>query len=1282
MSDDQLTDLQELIINSFPSPIAINYKRILSKDTYQDKVRQLILTFEFTMRALALVLISQYLLIDREKITDSKLNKLLREKLPRPSLGSWVEIIFTTLGVYKDHRDLLFINELHDAYWDDKNQKPRKGIRDLFDKLVIIRNRLAHELPPSNETEWQILFQESHNLLIKILEFLQFVSRYELIFIKEQSKTGMRFQIYKGQTIIEGEALVKIGEENKGDNWFYLSKITQKERRYLKLYPFLIAWEKDIDLTIEGIQNDAALLDKFSSSSIYYLATLLWKNFSREDEGLLADFFYNYEKSLDRKKSGVLSWENLRTTTQEITRQNIGDSIKKYNPALYLDRGEIRRVFEDFLTSDKTCLVITGKSGVGKTNFVMATIDAFREDQGVCILAFNGARLPTDDTLSELFKKELENRIELTSRTSPRKDDVWEILSTTSGMVDKQVIVFIDALNENPNAAVVLQKIDLLVGSSPYPWLKFVITSRPESWRVMNRKLKLAEHRYYWQHGEEEMGVELKEFSQTDPVSLTINIDKFSRDEANLAYQKYKTVFGLRTDYDDLTIEVRHALRDPLVLRLIAEIYKNAIIPPTLRINQIYADFVDALISSGRLAKKDVHFINREIVSRMANNFTNILSEDAVLSEKGLYEAVFNTDTLSNGEQINQSFENLINAEIIAPLPLTGSTNVSFKYERFYDYFLGEYYYQQYHNSPEKQNQYQKLVETIRAHSFLWGAVKNALIMEIESWQDELIFQLACQSNQTSQELAIATLTEYGQSNSNNQNLIKLLRRLLAVYKEHLGFGGRVRSYFSNKPTQKLDQISRSAAMTALEVARRLMLSNILEEAVQDLSQPVRVIAMRNIYYYWRINKSAGFDLFNRLAERTMSKVGIPQTSVIEACLGISILMMAHYNPNSEDGQEVGLKILNAWRRISRRLLLISETETAGHKFLKSAIRAFVINIIVRFVVSTQENFPPSRPSYITDVALFFESESKIKQRYERLADFFGSPINFSEINDDVLKAVPENDALTCFLVWLILITEGARNKENVLPLTERVAKLTLEQPTTGILASNIVHTIGRIALSQSSIDDNIYNLYINTAKNFLIKTRGFFYSNRGSRHSNLSLGEYGSILAARKNPEDANLYDHFLKIAVNDMDWEFFDALMHDLTGVAHNNPRKVLESLETLFPIKNNEVLIKVAISLSTIRIYHPDLVDDFLYNIDISSELYQHISRIEIKEDPWFHLLQAASATIILNLMETPEIRNEFAWIMKRATKEKNLGKLLNIMIKRIVNKITGDVIFNIS
>src|SRR6185369_342378 len=142
-----------------------------------------------------------------------------------------------------------------------------------------------------------------------------------------------------------------------------------------------------------------------------------------------------------------------------------------------------------------------------------------------------------------------------------------------------------------------------------------------------------------------------------------------------------------------------------------------------------------------RLHPEDVVFLQNELIPRMAAKVDNALSEDEILEDKALYEAIFNTDILSNNRKVNQSYANLVDAEILVTPSQTGSLGIAFKYERFYDYFLGEYYYKKYHHTSDMQVQYQQLAESIRTHPFLWGAVKNALVSELEAGQEDLLYQ-------------------------------------------------------------------------------------------------------------------------------------------------------------------------------------------------------------------------------------------------------------------------------------------------------------------------------------------------------------------------------------------------------------------------------------------------------------------------------------------------------------------------------------------------------------
>ena len=91
-------ELVQIILNEFPFPIAVSYQKIIDQETWKEKVESAVRVFDYLLRTLCLVVISQYLVYDRGKdFSDSDLNEKLRSKLPTASFGIWFDILFSTL---------------------------------------------------------------------------------------------------------------------------------------------------------------------------------------------------------------------------------------------------------------------------------------------------------------------------------------------------------------------------------------------------------------------------------------------------------------------------------------------------------------------------------------------------------------------------------------------------------------------------------------------------------------------------------------------------------------------------------------------------------------------------------------------------------------------------------------------------------------------------------------------------------------------------------------------------------------------------------------------------------------------------------------------------------------------------------------------------------------------------------------------------------------------------------------------------------------------------------
>jgi hypothetical protein len=318
-------ELDELILQEFPRPIAVNYCRLLEMQDWQKKTEHCLRVFEFGLRTMALGVISQYLIRDADKVNDPYLNRLLLDKLPgKASLGTWQQIFFTTLRAYQGERGLFFMPELYDFYWDTQREPHRrkKGVEDSFTWLVQTRNDLAHRLGPSMPEEWEDLFHETFRHLRELLKRFTFLQKYDLIRVVGQQGNYYEYMVCTGLEIILASSPLHTKAELE-PGWFYLSR---DNKSFLQLHPLLIFWEEaepGLSTEIEASRTqDAAIYDSFTKDAVNYLATVLWKVVS--DKRAVADFvrvlYYTIQEvKLKRRKAGKLSWLLLKKVSGNLT---------------------------------------------------------------------------------------------------------------------------------------------------------------------------------------------------------------------------------------------------------------------------------------------------------------------------------------------------------------------------------------------------------------------------------------------------------------------------------------------------------------------------------------------------------------------------------------------------------------------------------------------------------------------------------------------------------------------------------------------------------------------------------------------------------------------------------------------------------------------------------------------------------------------------------------------------------------------------------------------------
>src|SRR5258708_4139050 len=807
-------DFNEFIVANMPYLIAVNYQRLLEAQQPQEQVKLILHIYNLGLRALTINLVSQYLIRDKENMDDVYLSELLREKFDHLTTGAWEEIFFTALRAYEGKQDLFFMPELHDFYWDTTTlpYRKRNEVKPPFDRLTQATLELEEKrLLPQDEPGWKVLAEELRGHLQHILRSLSFLGKYDLIRVLDQNDEVYAFELHKGTHISTVQRpLPKHTKLTHG--WFYLQAGAED---FLRLDPWVMFWERKPEEN-ELVPASIGVYDRMFYERLRYL--LATPGQTRDDNQRVKEFIaliYDTiaEARRRRQEADKLTWVQLCDLCEKITQRRMATVQLKYRKELYLQREHVRQQLETFLADpEKRGFVLVGKSGVGKSNFLLAFSEELEQSRGdVCILMYDGAnlRISSTSTITGIISQDFSDRVHLSGR---QVQQVWQEIDKIDGIKERVVILCVDAINENPEPTELLRQLDELV-QSPWSWLKIVLSSRPETWRGIKRGVKLAEKFYYREQGTETVGVELEPFSYSE------RMEPFTRQELPEVYANYQRKFQLQTPYKTLSNELRETLRDPLHLWLLARTYQGQAFPGEVKISALIEQYVNTLHVRTPLQRDDLQFLEHELVPLMVGrgHYSNVITAaDLDAAGGALYNLVFSDQVLSDGRRMNQSFLRLVDADILVQQNVRSEHQIAlqFKYERFYEYFVGKRIAQLSASQPNRSSFFVEMIEATSSTPFLWGAVRNALAQEMKERGPDLLVHLCFTDQQRVKEMLVHVFVYLGQD---DQMLVETpLKRLIPAEKKASEVQ-KIRQVVG-KPAEEADLRTRNARKIAIEV--------------------------------------------------------------------------------------------------------------------------------------------------------------------------------------------------------------------------------------------------------------------------------------------------------------------------------------------------------------------------------------------------------------------------------------------------------------------------------
>lgn len=401
-------------------------------------------------------------------------------------------------------------------------------------------------------------------------------------------------------------------------------------------------------------------------------------------------------------------------------------SSKKYNPELYVKRESLNKAFTEWEQGESPVFAIIAPSGYGKTNFMCAKCEEMSSSHFALFYSAgrftNGlAHAIKDDFIWE-FHRDRETF------------QVFERLDTIARSAGKKILVFVDAIDENPVGikAIKNELLDIIAKLRKYQNIRLVFSCKLFDWPYVitdgNQSFNLLAEAI-------NPACAHPETRSTSPDSgrIGFHFAEFTNEELREAITKYKSAYSVEGEFYG---ELLEESRNPLMLRFISEIYGGGRekLPTSISRPELFTLYLQRKlepIENQNLAE----IILTKIASLVFTSGIRYVPKDQIIS------------ILPWSESYDRVLQNLFRLGILSKTYADEIENIGFEFNKFLLYFY-VFKTKKFHALSLEQQVVlaQELIKTsigIEALDFYLVAVSqdvaHKFLLEIASWDFPLL---------------------------------------------------------------------------------------------------------------------------------------------------------------------------------------------------------------------------------------------------------------------------------------------------------------------------------------------------------------------------------------------------------------------------------------------------------------------------------------------------------------------------------------------------------------
>ncbi len=344
---------------------------------------------------------------------------------------------------------------------------------------------------------------------------------------------------------------------------------------------------------------------------------------------------------------------------------NIDNPYSKFVKELYLPRTDLQSMFDKFINSDSKVFGIVGSAGVGKTNVMCSLALQYLND--VFVFFYNAT------IIDKLPLEEIAYDLNLAFSSKKESDIVLKKLNELGRYIDKNILIFIDAIDEHIDPKIALELSDMALAARNLEKIKICISCKSNIWKDVLIRNNTPTHLF------EEL-CKFHDRIESLDNSPGFLLTDFNKEELKDIIPLYKKAFNFKGEISESLLK---ELRNGFFLRIFSEVYSQEEIP-------------EAINDKGLIKKYIVQSLQRANVEPIEG--FRILSEIGKILIKQTYK--FWEAHKDEGLEVNTLLEKL-NYSLDATLPEylfarnilikssnEDSYNVSFYYSKIRDYII------------------------------------------------------------------------------------------------------------------------------------------------------------------------------------------------------------------------------------------------------------------------------------------------------------------------------------------------------------------------------------------------------------------------------------------------------------------------------------------------------------------------------------------------------------------------------------------------------------------